>query len=70
MNRRVRRKKQKTAGRNYTIYWIGLPAEIGNKIPADMEFTVELTEEGILFKPAKPRNGKQAPLKLPKWLDE
>lgn len=69
MNRRVRRKKQKTEGRDYTIYSIGIPAEIGSKIPADMSFTVELTEDGMLFKPVSTKKSKQAPQKLPKWLE-
>ena len=64
--KRIRKKQQKTGKREYVIYSIGIPAEIASKIPADMPFSVELTEEGLLF---RPDNGdKQPPVTLPKWL--
>jgi hypothetical protein len=61
----TRFKLRKRPGRNgtKTYYGLGLPAWIGEQIRSDQEFTVELTEEGILYRPTEGQ-----PKDLPSWV--
>lgn len=46
---------------------LGIPNEIAAELPSDVRFDVELTDEGILFRPAAAR---VSPTERPKWLDD
>jgi hypothetical protein len=66
MSTRRIRKRKTTSPRGkgeYTIYFISLPEEVADKVPNDMRFKVELTEDGILLKPIVP----QPTPPLPSW---
>lgn len=62
---RVSKRSTKSGDKSYVYYTIDIPPAIAAKIPADMEFTAELTESGLLFKPTTVTGKVQ---KLPKWL--
>jgi len=67
-NRRIRKRKTKTTRgkKEYTIYSISIPEEIASRIPDDMVFKAELTEEGLLFRPILPKHAEKDV--LPTWL--
>ena len=71
-NRRVRKRITKTTrGKGeYTIYSISIPEEIASRIPADMMFKAELTEEGLLFRPVLPKQDEKTADALPAGLAE
>lgn len=46
-----------------TAYSLGLPATIGEMLPENAEFTVELTKEGILYRVVR-KQGEE----LPPWI--
>jgi hypothetical protein len=64
--RRIRQRKTKTdRGKGeYTVYSISIPEKIASKIPEGMRFDVELTEEGLLFRPILPKKEST----LPSWV--
>lgn len=51
-------------GTTFTNYSLTIPAPIAEKLPDDMVFECELTEEGILFRPARPSDEQ---IELPEW---
>ena len=65
MANHTRFKIRKRGGNNgrRSYYALGLPAWIGEQIADDQEFVVELTEEGILFRPAEKQTKE-----LPSWV--
>lgn len=70
-SRRIRKRTTKTVRgkKEYTIYSISIPEEIASRIPNDMLFKVELTEDGILLKPVMPAPPQPPPAPvLPTWL--
>lgn len=44
-----------------TYYFITIPPDIGDVIPPEMEFRVEMTEEGLLYRPITVK------INPPKW---
>jgi hypothetical protein len=46
-----------------TVYRLTVPPEIARNLDPDQEYTVELTEEGIVYRPAVGEDGPQ----LPSW---
>jgi hypothetical protein len=47
---------------------IAIPMDIAKNLPDGLQFTAELTDEGILFRPARVVAGE--PEQLPAWLKE
>jgi hypothetical protein len=47
------------------VFFLPLPSWIGENLPEGKEFTVEATEDGILFRPLRER-----PRNLPAWIDQ
>lgn len=45
-------------------YSITIPTNIATKLPPDMQYACEVTEQGILFTPAE---AAEAPVELPAW---
>lgn len=51
-------------GETYTNYSLTVPGPIAEHLPTEMSFTCELTEDGILFKPA---HSQEESIELPSW---
>jgi len=51
-------------GATFTNYSLTIPAPIAEKLPDDMLFECELTDEGILFRPAQ---ASPEQVELPAW---
>jgi len=60
---RIRRSQAGSEGQQ-TVYRLTVPPYLAKVIPEDTEFTVEMTEEGLLYKPV-PKKAKE---KLPAWV--
>ena len=60
--------RMKSRGKSYTSYHLSVPPDIAKKIPEAMRFTVELTNDGILFRPYKEPEKKPDP--QPAWLTD
>lgn len=58
--------RMKSRGKSYTSYELSVPPDIAEQIPAAMRFTVELTNDGILFRPHK--EPEQVTPPKPDWL--
>lgn len=61
--RRFQNGKSK-AGNAFFNYSLTIPTEIAEKLPKDMRFSCELTDVGILFRPA---TEVEEPVQLPTW---
>jgi hypothetical protein len=59
------RRHRRTNGDQYTLL---LPNAIAEVLPAGMRFAVELTDEGILYRPIGP--AEPTPADLPAWARE
>jgi hypothetical protein len=53
------------SGEPFMNYSITIPSVIAEKLPNDMRFECELTDEGLLFKPVTGEN-----VELPAWAAE
>jgi len=49
-------------------YSLGVPAFIGDALPAGMRFSVHLTDEGLLYKPIKADTDASG--ETPAWVQE
>lgn len=58
--------KLNRTGRGRMYYSINVPRQLGDLIPPETRFIAELTDEGILFRPA----GKAPPPEVPNWIKE
>lgn len=54
----------KSTGKGFQNYSITIPAHIAEALPAGMTFAPELTEDGLLFRPAVPEAEQVV---LPAW---
>jgi hypothetical protein len=54
-------------GNPFINYSLTIPTPIAEKLPADMQFECELTDEGILF---RPRSEEDVNVNLPDWAKE
>lgn len=52
------------SGEAYINYSLTIPSAIAEKLPENIQFSCELTNEGILFKPAQPESEQVV---LPDW---
>lgn len=52
------------SGEAYINYSLTIPSVIAEKLPEDIQFSCELTDEGILFKPSKAETDQVV---LPGW---
>lgn len=50
-------------GSSYVNYSVTIPREVAEKLPKDVEYECELTEDGILFRPSAQKQESE----LPKW---
>lgn len=69
MNQRTYKIRKFANGKNrrgfpFINYSLTIPAPIAEKLPEDMQFSCELTDEGLLFKPVSP---DQETVVLPEW---
>lgn len=51
-------------GQTFTNYSITIPVEIASQLPDDIRFVCELTDSGILFRPAEK---EETGIELPSW---
>jgi hypothetical protein len=64
MAERTYKIRSSTAGPNArAVYRLTVPAEIAEVVPEGKEFTVELNDLGILYKPVEPKPEPE----LPRW---
>jgi hypothetical protein len=61
-------KMKSRPGKSYRSYHLSVPPDIAKKIPEAMRFTVELTNDGILFRPHKEPDPVPPP--QPAWLTD
>lgn len=61
--RRFQNGKNK-AGDPFLNYSLTIPSHIAEALPDEMQFACELTEDGIVFRPATPED---AQVQLPSW---
>lgn len=59
---KIRKNAAGTKGRQ-VVYRLTVPPEIARNLPDDVEFSVELTEDGILYRPVV----EPAEPELPSW---
>jgi hypothetical protein len=52
------------SGKTFVNYSLTVPSEVAELVPDDMRFECEMTQEGILFRPAKQ---EPAEVELPSW---
>jgi hypothetical protein len=64
MSYKIRRNTSKT-GSGDGAASIAIPTEIAAVVPAGLTFDVELTPEGILYRPSA---GARVPVDLPEWI--
>ena len=48
---RYQQSKNKKTGKPYLHFSLTIPTEIAEKLPEGMQFQIELTDEGILYRP-------------------
>jgi hypothetical protein len=56
-----------TQTNGHKTYFLGVPWQIAEAVPGDILFEVELTDEGILFRPVT-KVDAPLPEKLPAWV--
>lgn len=61
--RRFQNGKNK-AGKPFVNYSLTIPSHIADALPEDVQFTCELTEDGIVFRPA---TAERETVALPSW---
>ena len=56
--------RSKKSGEAFVNYSLTVPSHIARELPEDVQFTVELSEDGILFRPA---TEEQLATQMPAW---